>query len=218
MYNHATVINLCQPYVAALLLLADIVSGQYTVFRPSGLSSLRLLDVGQGPDPLEWALHLTQVRVDSDPCAGLNDVLAVTFAAPVVGGISRLDWLVNVCPVEVFDSEGNNTLWRPIERLCERVVPTCAGYQTEGDGSERRTILLHGQFVQFEGNVATYMPTLIFVESISFLIAGHQTNPDVALGEDVVASGRGYGMCGLHTHRNAPSNAKCHVSTFVLEN
>lgn len=212
MYNHATVINLCRPYVAALLLLADFVSGQYTVVRPSGLSSLQLLDVGQGPDPLEWALHLTQIRVDSDPCAGVNDVLAVIFAAPVVGGISRLDWLVNVCPVEVFDSEDNNTLWRPIERVRTRCPYMCwlsdrrRRQRAQNHPAARPICPVRGQCGNLHADI----------DFRGIHIIPHRWTSDQP---PCCTWGRcGYGMCGLHTHRNAPSNAKCHISRFVLEN
>jgi len=181
--------------VCLLVALASLAAAQnYTLFRPDGYSSLTAFDTGRGPSPLDMVYHLTRARVESDSCEGLNDVLAVTLAAPVVGEIAPADFSMLVCPLSGPSSQYANggRIWRSAYEGCEFVTPTCARLQLEGEPAERRTVLLFGQFVQFEGEIATYAINSVTVYSMRFLVDGKQTE---VYGD--YTPGQGFGRCVL---------------------
>lgn len=152
----------------------------YSVFRPVGYDLLVPLEFGRGPDPMYFDLHLTHVRQESDSCKGLNDVLAVTLTAPVVGDISPTDFHVTVCPVIEYeeDYDGDGRRWpegTTYTASCDHVVPACARLQVEDDPRERRTVLLFGQFAELRHMKPIYAPETFYFRSLSFLIDGNQT-------------------------------------------
>lgn len=155
--------------------LASIATARkYVVTRPESYKNLPSFDGWRGPDPYDVSLHLTGVRVQSDLCAGLNDVLAVTLAAPIVGDISPADFSVEVCPwassVIYDDDEGTMDQDR-----CETITPACARLQLEDEPSERRTVLLFGQFVESQDETAVHAVIFARVYLHSALVDGNQT-------------------------------------------
>lgn len=160
--------------VVLLLFAVTVFGQQYEVFRPEGFSSLQSLEFGAGPDPAHIVFHLTHVKVESDSCEGLNDILAVTFAAPIVGEVSLQDVTVISCQIEQAEDRANS--WKINHNSCEEVTPTCASYLLEDDSSERRTILLFGKFVKVNGDSATATITGITLSSITVLVDGNQTD------------------------------------------
>lgn len=73
--------------VAASALAAARQASIYTEFRPAGYDSLVPLGFGRGPRLSNYIVQLTHVRLASDMCEGLNDVIAVTSTAPIAGVI-----------------------------------------------------------------------------------------------------------------------------------
>lgn len=173
--------------VAALACL----SGQpYTLFRPQGYDHLQRLEFGRGPDPLHSALHLTQVQAQSDLCEGLNDVVALTLPAPIVGDISPETFILGYCPI--VEDDVDRRIWPPNPDECEYRMPTCARLQLEDSPNERRTLLLFGQFVKFEGNIATHSVIQDVLQKVTFLVDGKQRD---VYGQ--YTSGQGFGRSAV---------------------
>lgn len=159
-------------------------SQSYKWFRPRGYDSLQHLPFGRGPDPFDGALHLTQVQAESDLCEGLNDVLTVTLTAPIVGDISPEQFSALYCYIVGQDPYR----WPP--RHCETIVPKCAHLQLQDSPNERRTLLLFGQFVKFEGHLATHALVQTDMKHVTFLIDGRQQDVygEYAAGEGFIRS------------------------------
>lgn len=168
----------------------------YSVFRPTGYSSLARLDFGRGPSPYDVDWHLTQVRIDSDYCQGLNDVLTVTLPAPIVGDVSPEDFSVRVCRVSdnTHGPEHQDVQQVQAHEValedCEVIVPSCARLQLEEEPRERRTVLLFGQFAQIDNDTVIYAPSIDFLKSITFLVDGNRTEV-----YDEFESGTSIGWC-----------------------
>lgn len=173
------------------------VAGQpFTVFRPQGYGDAIPFGEGRGPDPLNMEFHLTQVEatLGADVCAGQHDVLAVTMPSPVVGDIKPTQFSVLVCPLELDNDEdyGGVSYWPPNFDQCETVVPACARLQLADEPQERRTLLLFGQFVQFEDQVAVWALADFTIDEVTFLIDGEQVSEYGSY-----TSGQGIGACVL---------------------
>ena len=173
-------------------------------FKPPGYRDLVPLEHGRGPDPADAVLHLAQLATKTSPiCSGVNDVLTVTFPAPIVGTITPEDFTVLACPLPLnADEELKRTEAPPgstftavqLTPECQSTHPTCVSFQLGDESNEHRAVLLYGSFANFTGQRLSSGLGAVRVTSVSVLIDGIQARP---YGTRIVAqnASTGVGWC-----------------------
>lgn len=160
----STIVTRCTLLLAAAAHYAAMAVAQKnvsTLFYPPGFSDMLPLNVGRGPDPRETVLHLAQQDVRTSPtCSGTNDILTVTFAAPIAGDVAPEDFRVQVCLLpdqqeELRLQRENPEAFSPsVDPDCEHTTPDCVAFPSGDEPNERRTVQLFGSFAKAAGAAA----------------------------------------------------------------
>ena len=113
--------------ILLLTTAATALAQTISVFRPLGYNDLLPLAVGRGPDPIDTELHLAKLGAETSPaCSGTNDILTVTFPAPITGPVTPEDFEVRVCLL-------------PDQAEEQRLVPN-SGSRLRGQNSQLRSL------------------------------------------------------------------------------
>ena len=158
--------------IVLLTTAATTIAQNVTIFRPSGYGDLRAFGVGRGPSPIATVLHLAHLGADTSPaCNGTNDILTVTFPAPVAGPVRPEDIRLLICvlPDQTAVALRNTS---SEERDCQFRFPSCVGFQPGDETNEHRAVLLYGSFANFSGQSLISSIEQVEVRSVREVLDG----------------------------------------------
>lgn len=172
-----------------------------SVFRPLGYNDLLSLAVGRGPDPIDTELHLAKLGAETSPaCSGTNDILTVTFPAPITGPVTPEDFEVRVCllPDQAEEQRRQQesppgTLFPTVDPDCEDRTPSCVAFHPGDEQNEHRAVLLYGSFASVAGGSAQRLSRSlgrILVKSVSGVMNGALVDTYAQYDK-----GHGFGWC-----------------------
>lgn len=177
--------------VAASLAFAQ----QHDAFTQLDYSLYVSTNHGKVPTPWHIVPHLAQVNATLSFCNGTNDLIAVTFIAPIVDEVSPDMFSVHLCRLPPDDN------WDvfPERGTCvHNVNVKCATLSPADEANERRTVLLAGQFTK--GHMKqrfSYGPTMLRVSAMTLSADGEMVERG---GTSPMRVGGSHGWCAHLMH------------------
>lgn len=119
---------------------ASFVTGQSVDnFYPVGAESYYTSELGDILPATHVIAHLAQINATLPYCSGANDVLALTFAAPILHDMRPCQFAVSTCPIR--SPPADNATSVVVGCAGGSVVDAeCAVLQPADEPNERRTV------------------------------------------------------------------------------